>query len=459
MFLIVSLWIGDIWGLIALLLFAFNSFSNEHALFGDSHSSVIFFLIFGLFFLSIWLKKKSLWAILLTGFCFGTIPTLRYAEFLLLLVFALFIILHFQKSKTNYISLVVAGIGVGLPTVALAIRNQIAFGAFWKTGYGITDEPAHFGLSYFFQHFMPYIAQLLFHGVGILFIAGLIGAAILIRNKEFRLIGSFLLFLILPLTFLYMAYVWPPDPQSMRFLLPTFPIYIILSVWFLKIVSEKKAALGIISTIFIVFLTALAGLPRSFLSLKHLQSKHAVLANITHVIEENIQPGNILVANEGIIQNLDLLGKWKLSDINLLLPTSDKMLPIIPNNEMLRKRFRNAKALKKYSKLAEDKQSHAVSEDLWKWSERGRIYLLGKDEQVDSMKEKIMQTDSLVIVKRIDIPDIGKLQFSGRNKRPYQRSKFRMSRRKNITRRMKPNQIYDFFVDGKPLFLVEWKRN
>jgi len=187
--------------------------------------------------------------------------------------------------------------------------------------------------------------------------------------------------------------------------------------------------------------------------------KNAVLSNITQAIEENIQPENVLIANEGILQNLDFLGKWKLSDISLLIPKSDNMLPTISNYDMLRKKFRNVKALKKYSKLSEEKRYNVVSEDLWKWSANGSVYLLGKDEQVGWLKEIISQTDSLVIVKRIDIPDMARLQFPGKNKRPDKRPIFRRNRRKNTFRRMKPNQIYDFFIDGKPLFLVEWKRN
>ncbi|MFQ6114310.1 MAG: glycosyltransferase family 39 protein, partial [bacterium] len=458
LFLLVRLWIGDIWALIASLLFSFNSFANEHALFGDSHTSVVFFLIFGLLFLTIWLKKKSLWSIFFAGFCFGIIPTLRYAESLLLIAFVSFLLTNFQKSKTYYASFVSAIIGVGLPTMALAIRNQITFGDFWKTGYGLTNEPAHFGFTYFLQHFIPYIAQLLFEGLGVIFITGLIGGAILIIKKEFRVIGFFFLLLILPLTFLYMAYVWPPDPQSMRFLLPTFPIYTILTAWMLKFLTEKNLKIGIVSTILIVILTILTGLPRSSHSLQHLKIKNSVLVKIANVVEENIKPENILIANEGILQNLDFLGKWKLANISLLIPVPNIMNLLITDHDMPLKRIRNVQAREKYSNLSKDNMFDAVIEVLWKWSNKSRrIYLLGKEEQISCLHRKLSESDSLISISRIDIPDLSKLEFPGLKNRQKQKPKFEGNWRKNFHKIMMPNQIYDFFVDGNPLFLVEWK--
>jgi hypothetical protein len=457
LFLIIRLWIGDVWALVSLLLLAVNPFANEHALFGDSHTSVVFFLVFGLFFLTIWLKKKSLWSIFFAGCCFGIIPTVRYAESMLLIAFVIFLLTNFQKSKTYYASFVSAIIGVGLPTMTLAVRNQIAFGAFWKTGYGVTNETTHFGFNYFLQHFIPYIGQLLSEGVGVVFITGLIGGAILIIKKEFRVIGFFFLLLILPLTFLYIAYVWPPDPQSMRFLLPTFPIYIILTAWMLKFLSEKNLKIGIISTILIIILTVFAGFPKSYLSLRHLKINNSVLVKIANVVEEKIEPEDILIANEGILQNLDMLGKWKLANISLPTPMSDLMNPPI-TDDMSSKRIRNMQARERYSKLSKDDMFDAIAEDLWKWSNNDkRIYLLGKEEQISLLHKQLSESDSLIMVSKIDIPDLHRLKYPGPKNRQKQKPQFDKDWRENSHRMMMPNQIYDFFVDGKPLFLVEWK--
>ncbi|MBN2089792.1 glycosyltransferase family 39 protein [candidate division KSB1 bacterium] len=459
LFLIVRLLLGDWWGLIALLLFAFNPVTNEHALFGDSHTSVIFFLILGLLFLSIWYKKRASWTIFLAGLCWGIIPTIRYAESILLLAFFTFLLLNFKRERNFYISFTVACFGAALPLVALAVRNHIAFGAFWKTAYGIPEESAHFGLNCFVQHFMPFVGQLLSIGIGILFITGLIGSVLLLRDKNRRSMGIFFVLLIIPLTFIYMAYVWPPDPQSMRFLLPTFPIYIILSVWFLKILSEKNLKTGIAVTILILILTVLAGLPRTFHSLKQLKLKNEVLANITEELAENIQAENILIANEGILQNLDFQEKWKLANIDLLLPHPDVNPRVNRDRKPPQKRIRNLKAQERYAALSKEELFINVIDDLQRWSDPDkRIYLLFKEDQISWLQEQITEKDSLKIIKKINIPDLSHLKAPVPKSRNHPQPIFDGNRQSNI-RIMRPNQIYDFFIDGKLLLLVEWKWN
>ncbi|MCK4256434.1 hypothetical protein KAX35_06075, partial [candidate division WOR-3 bacterium] len=56
LFLLCRLWVGKGWALLAVALMAVNHFANEHALFGDSHTAIIFFLIWALFFLALWAK-------------------------------------------------------------------------------------------------------------------------------------------------------------------------------------------------------------------------------------------------------------------------------------------------------------------------------------------------------------------------------------------------------------------
>ncbi len=457
LFLIVRLWIGDFWGVLAVLLFAANSIANEHALFGDSHTSVIFFLIYGLFFLTVWQKKKTMWSIFLAGLCFGMIPTIRYAETLILLAFAIFLLINFEKSKFYYTSLASGIIGAGIPIVALALRNQITFGAFWKTGYGLTDEPAHFGFNYFLDHFVPYIAQLMFEGLGILFITGLIGIGVMIRKKEFQKLGILYLLIILPLTFLYMAYVWAPDPQSMRFLLPSFPIYILATVWLLKIITARKKRAGIVSTLIVVLLTLTIGFPRSAFSLHHLKIKNSVLDKIATVVEKQVPKESIVIAKEGILQNLDVFGKWKLSDISMLIPQS---VPPSFSDEIHHfhtHQIRNVQASEKYTNLPEDDLFTTVKKNLRDWSgERSKIYLLLKEEQLDRLHSRLSGRDSLLVQQRINIPDSRAFSIHPGKNRGMPGQGMKGTPGNSSHRMMQPNQIYDFFIDGKPIFLVEW---
>jgi len=60
LFFVCKTWIGKGWGLFAIVLMFVNPTFNEHALYGDSHISVIFFLIWALYFLIKWIKTNSL---------------------------------------------------------------------------------------------------------------------------------------------------------------------------------------------------------------------------------------------------------------------------------------------------------------------------------------------------------------------------------------------------------------
>jgi len=244
LFLVCRLWIGKGWALLAAALMAVNPFANEHALFGDSHTSVIFFLIWALFFLAQWIKTDSPWWAVSTGLFVGIIPTIRYSEVLFCLAFGIFALFHLQRDKISWRSLVAGVIGAAIPIGALCIRNQTAFGAFWKTGYGLSNGLAHFGWNYFTSYALTYLQMLTIEGCFLIFGLGLIGIIILCTRRNTWKQGALFVMLVVPITLLYMSYCWKPDPQSMRFLMPTFYIYTIAGVWLLKLITRNHYRLA-----------------------------------------------------------------------------------------------------------------------------------------------------------------------------------------------------------------------
>ncbi|MBU4446522.1 glycosyltransferase family 39 protein [bacterium] len=461
LFLVLKTWIGDIRGLLALALLSVNPFFNEHALFGDSHISVVFLLIWGLFFLFKWKQTNSDWWIFPAGLCFGIIPTIRYAEILLLFAFAIFILMHFQKTKMFWLSLLKGITGAGIPVIALLIRNQVAFGAFWKTGYGISDEPAHFGLNYFISHFLPYLKILIFDGAGVIFIVGLFGLAHLIYHHKTRKMGIFLSLLIFPSTFLYMAYIWPPDPQTMRFLLPTVPVYIISTVWILKILTKRNFRLGLSLSILIIIFTFIGGLPRSIRSMEHLKNNHAVLSKITEAVEKFIAPGNVLIANEGILQNIDFTGHWKLIDISFLKSKKPESPQYFKDNENLplTKKFRNINAQQKYTDLKDEELFDSFSKDVWQWAKKNdKVYLIGKQEQISRFEKHLSPNDAFTIVAEIELPKVDNIKFPMPPGRRPPKPALPNNNDAVGQKRMMPNQIFDLILDGRPLIIVEWNR-
>lgn len=456
LFLLCRLWIGKGWALLAAALMAVNPFANEHALFGDSHTAVIFFLIWALFFLIQWVKTDSIWWAFGTGLFVGIIPTIRYPEVLFCLAFGIFALIHFQKKKISWRSLMVGAIGAAIPIGALCIRNQVAFGAFWRTGYALSNEPAHFGWNYFTSYFLSYLQMLLSEGCGLIFILGVVGIVVLCARKSTRKQGILFTMLIVPITLLYMSYYWKPDPQSMRFLLPTFYIYSIAAVWLLHLITINHYRLAWAVSIVLLLITVVWGLPSSLRSMQHLKSHNAVLAQVTSVLENHVKSGSILIANEGINQHLDFIGYWRLIDPSVLKFWRPRPPQIYaPNQDVpTRKVLRNIEACIKYGNLRGMELFNAFSLDVWQWTgNRRKVHLVANDEQIYRFKSQLSQYDKLVTIDKIEIPD-ERLDYINMP------NGFRPPIEELIPPQgpMGPNQIFDFLLNGKPLFLVEWTR-
>ncbi|RKY87334.1 hypothetical protein DRQ15_11025, partial [candidate division KSB1 bacterium] len=308
-------WLSNSWSLVAVFLLAINPFYNEHALFGDSHTSVVFFFLVALLFLMKAIKTDNWIYGIISGLAIGVVPAIRYAEFVLCIVFSGYIFWQFHAKQLSLRTCVSSIVGIVIVLTPLAVRNQIAFGKFWITGYSQLNTQALFGFNYLIEHFIPFIMLLVTAGMGILFLFSIGGFVRLLKDPNTKSIGIYFLLSISILTLTYMAYFWPPDPQTMRFLLPTFPIYTIAAVYF---ISQLKGKYQIVCLSIALLVSLPWGVSGSLRAVKSLKARNSVLANITRYIERKIKAGNIIITYEGICQNLDLLGKWKLIDMSIL---------------------------------------------------------------------------------------------------------------------------------------------
>ena len=268
--------------------------------------------MWGLFGLVKWESTRSAWWAALTGFCMGFIPTIRYPEALFLLAFALFVGQSWRRAD-GLRSLVAGVLGAAVPIIALAVRNQSAFGAFWRTGYSVSGEQTGFGISYFVSYFIPYLFLMLTLGAAAVFVVGVRGMVVLCQRPETRRREQLLVALVLPITLLYMSYYHRPGHNSTRFLLPTFFVYTIAAVEFLKIRTEAEPAQGKKLAGILLALTILWGLPLSLYELRALKRDNALLASISRVLEQHVEPGSILIAHSGLQQHLDFIGNWRLA--------------------------------------------------------------------------------------------------------------------------------------------------
>ena len=437
-------WLSNSWSLVAVFLLAINPFYNEHALFGDSHTSVVFFFLVALLFLMKAIKTDNWIYGIISGLAIGVVPAIRYAEFVLCIVFSGYIFWQFHAKQLSLRTCVSSIVGIVIVLTPLAVRNQIAFGKFWITGYSQLNTQALFGFNYLIEHFIPFIMLLVTAGMGILFLFSIGGFVRLLKDPNTKSIGIYFLLSISILTLTYMAYFWPPDPQTMRFLLPTFPIYTIAAVYF---ISQLKGKYQIIYLSIALLVSLPWGVSGSLRAVKPLKARNSVLANITRYIERKIKAGNIIITYEGICQNLDLLGKWKLIDMSILA----KADPLMGQRPM--KPMRNEYASKVYDSLHGDEFKKQLIKDLSQWSAK-RIFLIAYESEIGMLSKLI--DDRLNVEKEwsIEMSDFPVLEFI-LERRVRTMPDRPGANRPDVTG---PNRIFDFEIRKEPLIIVELTR-
>ncbi|MEW6141926.1 MAG: glycosyltransferase family 39 protein [Chloroflexota bacterium] len=451
LFLLCRLWLGGAWALLATALMAFNQVANEHALIGDAHTAVAFFLIWALYFLTRWAKTNSPWWILGAGLFFGIIPAIRYVDALFCLAFVAFVLLHFQNSQSFWRSFIAGMVGVAIPVGVLAIHNQVAFGAFWRTGYALSGEQSAIGWQYFVNNWFSYLQQLMSEGCGLLFGLGLIGTAVLCALPDTRKTGILFALLIVPVTVAYMSYYWRPDPQSMRFLMPTFAVYTVAGVWLLQLLARNSRSVAWAGASVLLLITALTGLPPSVRALERLESHNAVLAYVTGEIQKQVSSGSVLITNEAISQQLDFIGQWRLVETSILNPGRARP-SLVANGSSQGVRGRTEEGLKKYGNLNRQEIFAAFSEDVWRWvGDERRVYFIAAKEEIDYYQSQLSQHDKLVRIAEIGVPTVQLSATAGP----------RLPVRSPALPQSTPiyDAIFDFRLNGVPLVIVEWIRD
>jgi len=323
LFLVCRLWVGEGWGLTAVVLMALNPVANSHALSADSHTATAFFLIWSLYLLARWERRPSPARAFPLGLMLGAIVTIRYPEALFLVAAGLFMLFVAGTDRKIWRSLIVALVGVLIPIGFLCVHNHIAFGAFWKTGYSLTNEQTGFGWQYFVRNAIPYLKNLQGEGVGPLFGLGLVGIGGMLARRDTWKRGFLMGALVLPVTLLYMAYYWAPTRRpeaTMRFMVPVFFVFVIPAVWLLGRRAEKRSRIGVSGAVALVLLTGCWGISETIPRLRRLGATNAVLAKIEQTLAEHAPPGSTVIADRKIQQHLDFVGGWRLADERALIP-------------------------------------------------------------------------------------------------------------------------------------------
>ena len=410
LYLICANWIGRNWGLLAVLVMAFNPMVNYQALSADSHAATAFFLIWAVYFAVKWQKSDRLIWIFAAGIFLGFVPLVRYAEVLFALGFLLFFLLNLPQIRKPVLSAAVGIIGFAVPFICLMVRNQAAFGAFWKTGYSLTGEQTAFSLGNMLPYAGTYLTNLMTIGGGLFFALGILGLVMLIMNRPSRRQGIFLLALIVPITLLYTAYYFPPRElavPSLRFLYPIIYLITICAVWFLRRVTESHIEGIRVAIAVLVFFNCGWALNQTLQTIEPLKATDDSLKQITEVLETEVEPGSIVISQNSILQHLDFIGKWRLGEV------SGRMRG--PN--MRGGRFNRVgnedgesgnhvspmqhRQRKSYMDSDGNLKTDEIRTDLKKWAGNDKkVYYLGNREELDRLYEVASSID---IIEKLDI--------------------------------------------------------
>ena len=390
-FLLCRTWLGDGWALLAVGAMALNPIFNSHALNRDAHLAVACFLIWGFYLLVRWSNTRSPGLAFAAGLVWGALPTIRYPAVLYFLAAFLFLLWQHRPDRKTWWSYLAAAIGGLIPIGGLLWHNQIAFGAFWKTGYSLTNEQTAFAWSHFVQHGSPYIRAILGEGAGLFFPLGIAGIAALCAHATTRRWGLLAIATAFPITFLYMAYYWSGGGPggggaSMRFLIPTFFLYTLLGFFLLKTVAAHWPRIAPAAVASLLLLHTGWAIADNLQNLRRAEENGARQISISSWLAERVEPGSLIIAQSRIQEQLDLLGDWHLVDDRVLPAASPRMRQFRPRQEQeaaaIGPRAATEKRGQRYRNLSPQQQLERVNADLSAWTNEDRkIFWVVPEEQ------------------------------------------------------------------------------
>lgn len=395
LFLLCRPWVGEKLALVAVVVFAVNPLANYHAIHSDAHTTSTFFLVGGLWLLDSWIRRGAWWRALGAGLVLGAIPAVRYAEAAAAIGIGVLVLLQLQKLAGRRKELLFLAAGVAVPVGLLMVHHQIQFGAVWKTGYALTNEQ-QIRWEYFQQNWRGYLDALMATGVGPFFVLGVAGLAGMVVKRETRALALGLGLVVAGIGAVYAGYYFNlgGGVASMRFLLPTLPLYILPAMWFFRQLSAPrvaKVALGVLLAMHLA-----QAVPAALQRMAGQREMASRSAFVLGWIEDHVAEGSIVTGSMRTHEPIHFTGKWKLADSTLLLGNQR----VMDRADMLQGFFGageefpmpmqrgKAEALRsKYRDLPPDESTLLALEDLRAWAGGAReIYWAGSSQETQRLE-------------------------------------------------------------------------
>jgi 4-amino-4-deoxy-L-arabinose transferase-like glycosyltransferase len=314
------------WGLFAAVAVAINGAFTAHALTDIAHMPVAFCLVWGVYLLLRWSDTGRWGWAFAGGIVLGCIPGARYADSIIALGVLAFLLMHVRTFPNIWKHYLAAVGGAAIPIVPLLVRNQLVFGAFWKTGYALTNEQTGFSREWFAEHAAAYLQLLQGNGMGILFGLGVIGFAWMLATPRVRAAGTLLVGMVVPFVVVYMAYYWARGVMgggrggndvggAMRFLVPVVPLIAIAGTWTLaRAMTIAPTAAKVAVPVVVIAMQLLTYGSNGLAELRQMRDRKTPLAMATRDLQQVAAAGDVVMADNGFLQHLDFVRRWKLAD-------------------------------------------------------------------------------------------------------------------------------------------------
>ncbi len=319
-FLLARRFVPEPYAVLAALVVAVVPTTNQHALDADAHVAATFLLVGGVVALLRFAAGGGKRFAFLAGALLGAIPTVRYPEAIVGLPVGAWLLWRIRPWWRGWPALA----GAALPLGALLLHNATAYGAFWRTGYALTNEQTGFGIEYFASHLLPYLQALAGQGLPLVFAFGVAGLAALVADPARRAEGLLLAGLTVPLVLLYMAYYFGAGggggaaTGNLRFLVPTFPFFAVAGVWLLSRLGEQLGVAGRAAVAAVIALQGLIGIGSSAQVLQRAKASLGAAARARQVAELEIPAGSVVIVDRQLAESFDAAGRWRLVEENLV---------------------------------------------------------------------------------------------------------------------------------------------
>jgi hypothetical protein len=264
-------------------------------------------------------------------------------------------------------------------------------------------------MDYFAAHAGQYLRFLMGEAVGLFFVLGLLGSVLLLMRREQRALGLAVAGIVVPSTLLYMAYYWAPGRAAgtMRFVLPTFPVWLLAGFAALAWVAAHLPAAPRRAVVSLVLALQIAwGTSAGSGDLGRLTHQKHVLATVTRALVRDVPAGSTVIAHRQILQHLDFVRQWQLVDPSLLRG-GGRSRPGEAGNDAEPRPMQAGKReaqLEVYAGMRPMERERAARDDIMAWAGDAEVFYIGTEEEIAQMRGAYFHPENFTTVQEIELP-------------------------------------------------------